>query len=125
MTRWLEAARRALPPAAKTDKRDGTQPAADLVAPEGDLNPVLSDLSVLLGRVDTLAADPAASTRAAIIAALRAGLKTPGAIATAAKLGATVTYQELDRMAREGLVIQAANGALRLTFSPFSKGPNP
>jgi hypothetical protein len=35
---------------------------------------------------------PDTSTRAAIIAAMHRGLKTPGSIATAAKLGATVTY---------------------------------
>ena len=46
---------------------------------------------------------------------MRAGLTTPGAIATAAKLGATVTYQELDRMAQAGLVAMQPDGALRLT----------
>ena len=46
---------------------------------------------------------------------MRAGLTTPGAIATAAKLGATVTYQELDRMAQAGLVTLQPGGALHLT----------
>ena len=55
------------------------------------------------------------SPRAAIIRTLRAGLKTPGSIATAAKLGATDTYQELDRMEAEGLVTMAPDGALGLT----------
>lgn len=55
------------------------------------------------------------STRAAIFQALRAGLKTPGSIATAAKLGATDTYQELDRMAQEGLVAMQPDGGLVLT----------
>ena len=58
---------------------------------------------------------PDTATRAAIIAAMRRGRKTPGSIATAAKLGATVTYQELDRMALEGLVTMQPNGALSLT----------
>lgn len=52
--------------------------------------------------------------RAAIVQALRAGLKTPGSIATAAKLGATETYQELDRMAQAGLVLMHRDGALHL-----------
>lgn len=58
---------------------------------------------------------PFASTRAAIVQALRAGLKTPGSIATATKRGATVTYQELNRMAQAGLVTVQPNGALALT----------
>ena len=61
------------------------------------------------------AKSPILSPRAAIIRALQAGLKTPGSIAIAAKLGATDTYQEIDRMTLEGLVTMARNGALGLT----------
>lgn len=68
---------------------------------------------------------PVLSTRTTIIKAIRAGLKTPGSIATAAKLGATDTYQELDRMALEGLVTMQGNGALGLIASPSTNGPTP
>ena len=37
-----------------------------------------------------------------ILAAIRAGCLTPGTIATATRLGANVTHQELDRMAEAG-----------------------
>ena len=68
------------------------------------------------------APNPPLSTRAAIVRALQAGLKTPGSIATAAKLGATVTYQELDRMALDGLVTVNPNGALAMTPAAPAKG---
>ena len=58
---------------------------------------------------------PDTSARAAINRALRAGLKNPGSIATAAKLGATDTYQELDRMAIESVVTMQRDGTLALT----------
>lgn len=61
--------------------------------------------------------------RPAIIRALRAGLITPGSIATATQLGATVTYQELDRMAQAGLVTMARDGALGLTGDDRSLPP--
>jgi len=44
------------------------------------------------------------------LAAIRAGNKTPGAVATATRLGATATYQQLDRMAEAGLVKLARDG---------------
>lgn len=115
MTRWLVAARTASPPAAKSDNTDKTQPQLANVTPESTPNPVLSDLSVLSGRGKALGAKPDTSPRAAMIRALRSGLKTPGSIATATKLGASDTYQELDRMTLEGLVTMQPNGALGLT----------
>ena len=122
MTRWLQVVQRELPPTDKTDERDRTQPEAKLVGPTGHPNPVLSVLSVLSGRVKAPAPNPDTSTRAAIIGALRDGLQTPGAIATAARLGATDTYQELDRMAQEGLVIMQRNGALGLNAAAHIEG---
>ncbi len=83
-------------------------------APENSPDPVLSVLSVLSDRVKGHAIRPEASTRAAIVRALRAGLRTPGSIATAAKLGATDTYQELDLMTLEGVVTRKRDGALAL-----------
>lgn len=58
---------------------------------------------------------PILPPRASIIRALRLGLKTPGSIATETKLGATDTYQELERMRLGGLVTMQPNGALGLT----------
>ena len=120
MTRWLAAARSAqtapLPPADKTDNTDRTQ--APAAPPKGHPVPVLSVLSVLSER--GLPAQP--SPRAAIIRAMEGGASTPGAIATAARLGATVTYQELDRMRAEGHVILQHHGALVLTTSAALEG---
>ncbi len=50
-----------------------------------------------------------------ILAAIRAGRKTPGAIATATRLGATTTYQELDRMARGGGADDGAGWQIQLS----------
>lgn len=110
MTRWLQAAQGASPPPTIPTKGNRTPIASVLPAPE----PVLSCVVGFVGRGIAVEARPSTSTRDAIIAALVAGLKTPGSIATAAKLGATDTYQELDQMAREGLVTQESDGALRL-----------
>ena len=55
-----------------------------------------------------------ADAQTAILAAIRAGCLTPGAIATATRLGATATYQELDRMTEAGLIQMAVNGAYAL-----------
>lgn len=82
--------------------------------------PPLSRVSRLSQEVDAESKIPKSaphSPRAAIMRALRAGLKTPGSIATAAKLGATETYQELDRMAQAGLVLMHRDGALQLVAS--------
>ena len=125
MTRWLQVVQRELPPTDKTDKRDKSQPEAKRVGPTGYPNPVLSDLSVLSGRVKAPAPNPDTLTRAAIITTLRDGLQTPGAIATAARLGATVTYQELDQMALEGLVVMQRNGALALNALAQIQGTDP
>jgi hypothetical protein len=54
------------------------------------------------------------STRDAIAQAIQGGARTPGAIAAAARLGVTLTYQELDRMTGEGILRIGANGALHL-----------
>jgi predicted transcriptional regulator len=78
-------------------------------------NPVLSDLSVLSGDGMAVCAEPPCYMRPAILAALRAGPKTPGSISTAAKLGATDTYQEIERMVANGLLSIQPNGALSLT----------
>ena len=62
----------------------------------------------------------------AILAAIRAGCLTPGAIATATRLGATVAYQALDRMAEAGLIQRAANGAYALaTLEDQTRRMNP
>ena len=111
MTRWLEASRGIRTPADKTDISDKTQPPIVQPAQGGNCDPVLSVLSVLLER----AVEVNTPTRPAIIRAMRAGCKTPGAIATGAKLGATATYQELDRMAQDGLLSMHRDGALSLT----------
>ena len=111
MSRWLDAAQRALPPPTIPTKGDKTPLETVLPAPA----PVLSGFVGFVGRGKAPEAQPDTSTRATIIAALRRGLKTPGSIATAAKLGATDTYQELDRMAQEGLVTMQPGGALGLT----------
>ena len=52
----------------------------------------------------------AQNAQAGILGAIRAGIKTPGAIATATRLGATATYQELDRMTAAGLLTMARDG---------------
>lgn len=121
MTRWLAAARSAQARASnlsdksdKTDKTDKTQ--APMAEPDPKASPslVLSELSVLSDKgLDNLASPPPL-TRAAILAAVRAGKTTPGAIATAARLGATATYQELDRMKAEGVLIMKPDGVLAL-----------
>ena len=55
-----------------------------------------------------------ASPQTAVLAAIRAGNLTPGAIATATKLGATASYQELDRLAKAGPIEMASNGTYSL-----------
>ena len=87
MSRWLQAARAALPPPTIPTKGDRTPTEPGLPA----LNPVLSGSVGFVGGGIALDSEPDTSTRAAIIGALAAGLKTPGSIATAAKFGATVT----------------------------------
>lgn len=116
MTRWLAAAReaQARAPSDKTDKTDKTQPVIAEATQDAAAAPVLSVLSVLSER----GRKPEPSPRAAIIAAMRGGRCTPGAIATAARLGATVTYQELDRMLAEGLLTKHPSGALALNLEP-------
>ena len=110
MSRWLQAARAALPPPTIPTKGDRTQPEVECNALAG----VLSGSVGFVGGGIALDSEPDTSTRAAINAVLAAGLKTPGSIATATKLGATVTYQELDRMAHAGLVTMQPDGALGL-----------
>ena len=113
MTRWLEASRGIPTPANKTDISDKTQPPILQPVQGGNRDPVLSVLSVLSER----AVDVNTPTRPAIIRAMLAGCKTPGAIATSATLRATETCQELDRMAHAGLLSLHRNGALSLTTS--------
>lgn len=48
----------------------------------------------------------------AILAAIRAGNRTPGSIATATRLGATAVYQALARMQVAGHVARARDGTL-------------
>jgi len=45
-----------------------------------------------------------------ILAAIREGNKTPGAIATATRLGGTATYQQLDRMVLAEALTMARDG---------------
>lgn len=49
-----------------------------------------------------------------ILSAIWADNRTPGAIATATRIGATVAYQVLDRMRTAGLVEMARVGAFSL-----------
>ena len=77
--------------------------------------PLLSQVSRMSqGGGPNLAAAPA-TPETAILAAIRAGCLTPGAITTATRLGATVAYQELERMADAGLIQRAINGTYSLT----------
>lgn len=110
MSRWLAAARAALTPPDKTDKSDKTPDEAAHDPGPAPSAPVLSEMSVLSKGGEALGNSP----QGAIIEALRRGAKTPGAVATAARLGATLTYQTLDRMAAEGLVSMKPDGALAL-----------
>lgn len=55
-----------------------------------------------------------ANLQTAILTAIRAGNLTPGAIATETKLGATATYQELDRLTKAGLIEMARKGTYSL-----------
>jgi hypothetical protein len=80
--------------------------------------PVLFGFVGFVGGGKSLCTNPDTSTRAAIILALRRGMKTPGSIASAAKLGATDTYQELDRMMSDGILSMQTNGALCLVVAP-------
>lgn len=120
MSRWLAAARAALTPPDKTDKSDKT-PDEALLRPGSALSaPVLSEMSVLSEGEDALGPSP----RMAIIEALRRDAKTPGAVATAARLGVTLTYQTLDRMAAEGLVSAKPDGAVVLAGQAMKPPPD-
>ncbi len=61
---------------------------------------------------------PAQIAQDSILAAVRAGRKTPDAIATATRLGVTATYQELDGMVKAGALTMARDG----TYSPSAEG---
>ncbi len=100
MSRWLQAAKAVSTPSDKTDK-------AAKIAPMSQAVTLQNEKAVLPQgpTPDGTCAAPIAATQSAeiiILAAIREGMKTPGAIATATRLGATTTYQDLDRMARGG-----------------------
>ena len=116
MSKWLDAAQSAIRSRDKTGKTDKTQtPTLDVQFRLGRFGPVLLDLSVLSDRGQEASGDLVPGAQGSIIAAIRAGKVTPGSIATATKLGGTATYQELERMAKVGLVEMESNGAYRLT----------
>lgn len=47
-----------------------------------------------------------------ILAAIRAGNRSPGTVASETKLGATPTYQLIDKLRAEGRISQARDGEL-------------
>ncbi|MEO8245140.1 MAG: hypothetical protein ABI832_22890 [bacterium] len=59
---------------------------------------------------------PPAYAQTAILAAIQGGCLTPGAIATATRLGATATYHELDRKADAASIRMASNGPYSITI---------
>ena len=119
MTRWLEASRGKATASDKTDKADKTESPPLTPGKDANSEPVTSVLSVLSGG----ASGTRTMTQAAIIWAIKAGNRTLGSIATAAKLGVTETYQELDQMALAGLLSMDRSGALNLT-APADLGGN-
>ena len=115
MSRWLESAQRVTPRSDKTDKTHKTAPEVPKPQVSSPHGWVLSELSVLSGGAMTPQAEGNPSAKDRILAAIMAGNKTPGAIATATRLGATATYQELDRMVMAETLTMARYGTYRPT----------
>ena len=115
MSRWLESAQRVTPCSDKTDKTHNTAPEVPKLEVSSPHGWVLSELSVLSGGAMTPQAEGNPSAQDRILAAIMAGSKSPGAIATATRLGATATYQELDRMVMAETLTMARDGTYRPT----------
>lgn len=63
----------------------------------------------LSGGVSEIAPD---EQEAVVVETIRAGNTRPGPVATATGLGATVSYQLIDRLIQQGRIQQAKDGAL-------------
>ncbi len=66
---------------------------------------------VLPGPEDSLGIDDR------VLAAIETGSRTPGAVATRTRLGATTTYQSVSRLTDSGRIEQASDGSLALVSS--------
>lgn len=108
MSRWLDAATRATSPANETNKAPPAAPKLMVASPH---ECVLLELSVLSEGITDFQANGIASIQDHILAAINGGNRTPGAIATTTELGATATYQELDRMVLAEVLSTSCNGS--------------
>lgn len=110
MTRWLEAARQVSTPTDLTDLTHLTH----LTPEAGGMAKVKTVKSVKSGKGEPSQGHEPPRAEIIILSAIRAGNRTPGAIATATRIGATAAYQALDRMRAAGLVEMARDGAFSL-----------
>jgi len=62
-----------------------------------------------------------AALASVVIDAVQRGAARPGAVATSTGIGATVTYQLIDRLIAEGRICMARDGTLKATQRPASR----